>query len=331
MACPKNGDCGCNCQQPFPDCFGCPVFALDIPQQWVMDLPSTMVYTGATSGSCSYSSPQSGKLNYTSSDIQYEYPDISAFGSSVPLDIDDAVRSSYYTPITECIWGSSGYKLFASIIGRVAPGGQVGCPLGAVEVATKESDISVPDCWYYATHNNVTLPPWFSQGRVRTTIIPANPACGVYTSGCFGSQPAPTCSVRAFGMWAVLRIFGGKLNVTVSWWPRGLFTGVIYDRLSIYSTFRILTGSSAWTNSLPQNDSPACFASMYPYATSTINILGPGSIVYEKVINCATDFAGSPVTLPRVSISKAQSTSTQNTFEAVGITGIPSSITITPV
>ena len=328
MACPKNGDCGCNCQQPFPDCFGCPVFALDIPQQWIMDLPSTMVYTGATSGSCSYSSPQSGKLTYTSSDIQYEYPDISAFGSSVPLDIDDAARSSYYTPITECIWGSSGYKFWASASGKVAPG-QTGCPTGAVAVATKEADITVSDCWHYAAHNNGTVPPWFSQGRVRTTIIPADPKCGVFVGPCLSYTPV--CGVRAFGMWAVLRIIGGKLNVTISWWPRGLATGIIYERFSIYGTFKIVTGNSAWTNSLPQNDSSACFASMYPYATETRNILGPGSIVYEKTINCATDFTGSPVTLSQVSISKANSNSTQNTFEAVGITGIPSSITVTPV
>jgi hypothetical protein len=70
---------------------------------------------------------------------------------------------------------------------------------------------------------------------------------------------------------------------------------------------------------------------MYPYATSTLNIAGPGSIVYEKAINCDEDFTGSPVVLPLKRISKANSISTQNTFEAVGITGIPSSITITPV
>lgn len=329
MACPKNGDCGCNCQQPFPDCFGCPVFALDIPNQWVMDLPSTMVYTGATSGSCSYSSPSSG-LQYSTSDIQYEYPDISAFGSSVPLDIDDAARSSYYTPITECIWGSSGYKFFASIRGRVAPAG-LGCPAGAVELATKEADITVTDCWYYSAQNTALVPPFFSNGRVRTTIIPTNPACGVYTSGCFGSITAPSCGVNAFGMWATLRIIGGKLNVTVSWYPRGFAASVTYERFSIYGTYKISGGNSSWSNLLPQNSSPACFASMYPYATETRNILAVGSIVYEKTINCATDFTGSPVTLNRVSISKANSNSTQNTFEAVGITGIPSSITITPV
>lgn len=329
MVCPKNGTCDCHCQEPFPDCFGCPVFELDIPQQWIMDMPSTMAYSGATSGSCSFSTSMTG-LTYTSSEIEYEYPDISAFGSSVSLDIDDAPRTSMYTPITECIWGSSGYNFFASILGRVA-GPSLGCPLGAVEIATKEADISVTDCWYYAAHNNGTVPPAFSTGRVRTTIIPANPACGVYTSGCFGSLPAPSCNVRAFGMWAVLRVIGNKLNVTVSWWPRGLNTNILYDRLSVYATFRVLSGSSAWTNTLPQNSSPACFASMYPYATSTINILGPGSIAYEKTINCDEDFTGSPVVLPLKSISKANSTSTQNTFEAVGITGIPSSITITPV
>jgi hypothetical protein len=288
-----------------------------------------MAYSGATSGSCSFSTPMTG-LSYESSDIEYEYPDISAFAASVPLDIDDATRSSFYTPITECIWGSSGYKFFASISGRVT-GPNIGCPLGAVEIATKEADIDVPDCWYYSSHGNGTVPPAFSLGRVRTTIIPANPACGVFTSGCFGSLPAPSCSVRAFGMWANLRVIGNKLNVTLWWWPRGISTGVRYDRLGVYAPFRVQSGSSNWTNTLPQNASPSCFSSMYPYATSTLNISGPGSIVYEKTIDCDEDFTGSPITLPRISISKANPSSTQNTFEAVGITGIPSSITITPV
>jgi hypothetical protein len=328
MACPKNGDCGCNCQQPFPDCFGCPVFALDIPQQWIMDLPSTMVYTGATSGSCSYSSPQSGKLTYTSSDIQYEYPNISAFGSSVSLDIDDAARSSYYTPITECIWGSSGWDWFDTKDGGVVTYGSAGCPFGAVHIAAKGTDIHVYDCWSYFHHQNGSVPSWFSLGRVRTKISPTFANCDAFVSAC---DKGRSCWIRPFGIWAVLRVIGNKLNVTVTWWPRGLSTAVIYDRFNIYGTFRILTGSSNWTNSLPKNDSSACFASMYPYATETRNILGPGSIVYEKTINCATDFTGSPVTLSQVSISKANSNSTQNTFEAVGITGIPSSITITPV
>lgn len=319
----------CHCQQPFPDCFGCPVFALDIPQQWILDMPTTLSYAGSLTGSCSDSTPQSGQLNYTSFDAEYEYPDVSSFGDATPLDIDNAPRSSMYTPITECIWGSSGWDWYDTKDGSVVPFGSAGCPTGAVNLAAKGSDIFVDDCWEWFHHQSGLVPSWFSLGRVRTTISPTFSNCNAFVSACdFGRA----CWIRPFGIWGTLRVIGNKLNLTITWVPRGLSTTVIYNRFSVYGTFRIFLGNSTWTDQLPASTSFAgCFASMFPYATATTNIAGPGSIVYEKTIDCDADFDGTPVVLPLKSISKARSTSTQNTFEAVGISGIPSSVTITPV
>jgi hypothetical protein len=78
--------------------------------------------------------------------------------------------------------------------------------------------------------------------------------------------------------------------------------------------------------------SPDCDASLFPYATSAVNnVGGPGTILYDKQIDCNNDFTGSPVVLSLTGVTRKNRLSTQNVFEAAGITGLPSSITITPV
>jgi hypothetical protein len=76
---------------------------------------------------------------------------------------------------------------------------------------------------------------------------------------------------------------------------------------------------------------PTCPPSVYPYATSLSN-LGSGLMLrYEKMINCSTDFDGTPVTLTLAENYKQTASATQTKCEAVGITSVPSTIEITPI
>jgi hypothetical protein len=323
----------CHCKQPFPDCFYCPVFETNIPEQWVMDMPSSLSYLGATSGSCSTTTPINDDVTtYTAWSMQYEYPDVAGFGTETPLNIDDAPRRSIYTPITECIWGSSGYVYYEEVGRGVVPWGTSGCSLGVAAVGEKKDDMPIDDCWEYTSYGG-TVPPFYSLGRTRTDIPFTFPNCGAMISGC---TPERSCGIRPFGIWAVLQIVKpfsspAKFSVLVWWFPRCLYTRTNYIRLSS-TTWGVTTGSSRWTEQLAPDGSPSsCISSLYPYSTSINNVSGPGGILYEKVIDCDTDFTGSPVVLPLVGATRKSSASTQNVFEAAGITGLPSSITITPV
>lgn len=333
--------CRCHCEQPFPDCFGCLVLELEIPTAWQMDFASPMSYLGASSGSCSWTSVAYNegfgsypKLQDTY-DHSFTFPDISTLGSATILEIDDApVTSPFYAPITECVWASGDFEFYerGSHTSRRDDFG-TGCDAEAF----RNTLYAGVNAWEYARPSGWFTPPALSGNRTRTPHPITDVRCGTTATGCFEIW---RCSTGVTGIFATLQVVDRSgikyIVVTIHWLPL-LYTLYLSRRkASALATWKPNLGYAFEYGStfyLPSglHGTPTCPASAYPYATS-VNNLATGAILrYEKLVNCATDFNGTPVTLTLVETYKKNASATQTICAAMGITGIPSTIEVTPI
>lgn len=341
MVGPKQASCSCHCEQPFPDCFGCLVLELDIPTAWQMDFAAPMTYFGSTTGTCSWTSaaynegfPSYPKLQDIY-DHSFTFPDLSTLGSATPLEIDDAhVTSPFYSPIVECVWASGDFEFYErgtrnSYRNAFGPG----CD-GAAFMNTPYAGVNA---WEYKNPTGWSTPPSLSGNRTRTSHPLTDIRCGTVATNCI---EAWQCSTGVTGAYATLQVVdrsGAKyFAVIISWIPL-LYTLYLKQRketaVASWKPHQRINAEYGAIFYLPStlHGTPTCPSSVYPYATS-LNNLGTGPILrYEKLVNCSTDFDGTPVTLTLAENYKQTSAATQTKCAAVGITGVPSTIEITPI
>jgi hypothetical protein len=342
MVGPKQKACNCHCEQPFPDCFGCLVLELEIPTAWQMDFPSPMSYLGATTGSCSWLSAEynEGLGSYPklqdSYDHSFTFPDISTLGDATPLEIDDApVTSPFYTPFVECVWASGDYEFYERGF-HTSRRNDFGT--GCDAAAFMNTPYSGLNAWEYKNPTGWITPPSFSGNRTRTSHPITDARCGTVAAGCVADPWV--CSTGVTGSFATLQVVdrsGIKYFVVNVYWYPLLYTLYLNRRKSsAIATWKPNKGFNAEYGAIfyipsTLHGTPTCPPSVYPYATSLSN-LGSGLMLrYEKMINCSTDFDGTPVTLTLAENYKQTASATQTKCEAVGITSVPSTIEITPI
>lgn len=336
--------CSCHCPVPgYPDCFGCIVLEISIPSAWQMDFPSTLSYLGSTTGSCYGEVNGLGQLNSFGGRHRiklwhdFEYPDVTDFGVGTILELDAALQASPYFGLTECVWGSNTVQLYETAarngIDQLSTS-MLTC--GDIGPSIITGSYMLQDPWW------ANRPAWasdvfggISPNRVRTIINPTYADCGVYPPGCGDAQAVYTCGIRVFGIYASLRVIDNKFRVQVNWSPRRNTITERWDNDSMTneSRWRRRFGTAQPGNAaIPYLAGSSCPSSIYPYADDPAQSdANYGSaIIYEKAINCETDFDGSPVVLTKVSETQHVGAS-QPVLAANGVTGVPSTITITPL
>jgi len=343
--------CCTGCAEPFPDCFGCPVLEVDIPTAWQMDFPAPMTYAAATSGSCSHTSAEYPELFSTYParkdffEHSYSYPSMAGFGDATILEIDDAtVASPSYSPSVQCIWASGDFEMYE--FGWHASVRNDSSPFGCNGSAFKLANFSASDPWVYGLTGYSGIPTTYSPNRVRTMLTTTDSRCGTAPClGPFGSTPQRwVCGFRASGVWALLQIveFNGNKFVAVSiFWIPERWTKAIRQRKPLSTTpLRPDQGYEIYNETPPQDVSfllasgsaiNTALLSTYTEATAVSNLWQGLILRYEKQVNCATDFDGTPITLNLAQEYKRTPGATQTICEAAGITDIPSTITITPL
>ena len=274
---------------------------------WVLDF-STITYLWGLTDSQTYSYDAGIACpNATGVDIVYyaidrEWPDLTNFGNSNVLVAEN-------TPA--CTWG------FSALTGYVQKAKDRGSPTHCVcnpEESTYLGSVTVSPTTYAA----ITSP---SLAYLAT-------ANALHTSDC---GDAITCSQDAttsidctnhwlLGYAALLDFPVGKIRVTLRWFPKALCTSNVQ-----YSPNVLLT-QSAVSYTPPTSDTFAwsnCWYLAYPGASSAAD-LDTSSIIFEKAFTCS-DMNGSPITLTMIN-----QTATLAWMHAHSMTGIPTTLTVTP-
>lgn len=336
----------CRCDDPaFPDCFGCPVLVISIPTAWQLDFPTAMTYQyGATTGSCSTTTTTTTPAFFPWETVRtkvdsatIELPDMTTLGVPSILDLDQNALTDSYGPWTQCIWASNEFLLYeqGSITGAVS--GVVGCPTAGYAPASFLGDeYTGVDAWEYASHGNLT-PPAFSQNRQRTTLSSTDYRCG--TTDYPGCTPWTvwSCSFKVFGVYGLLTVVTSGASyvftLKIFWWPR-VNRRIIITEYDHNTSTGATTASRYVSGSRDQRlntlDIPtACMTSTFPAATSLSNLSQGILLRYEKTVDCDTDFLGTPVVLSLAEEYSAYSGASQTKCEALGISNVPSTVTIT--
>lgn len=348
--------CNCRCISQALNCLGCDE-EIALPESWVMDFPAEMGYGSARTGSVTIAEydatgyPQAAtggtiqKKRYFTAD--WDWPDLTTFGISTSLVIDDAPLSDpYYGSHITCIWANETFSQYRVLRGRYDystfyPGS--GGPYWHDSMCSVSADFSNSSPWYYYSEvGSGYIPPGLSPGRTRNSIDPEDALCGTFTYPGDNHKLTYECAVRTYGCFAVLTVVKTgtvyDLVVTIYWWPRIAWNS--YEKFYFLSSGGVETWNQTSANqgncdttyeadtaiyTLDGNDTGA---TVYP---SNTNGISQGAIlIYKKTFACDTEFDGSPVTLPLFSEVTSGGAS-QTIVDAIGITNVPPSITITPV
>ena len=321
--------CGCG-ELPPPDCFGCS--PANEPVTWDMDFPAAMTYDVIDSDMNSYEddgSPDTCEdVGFVSEsyDMTREYPDITDLGSGNVCNRE---------PNKTCAWG-----FFAGVgYGRWRADGQLeGCSIPCTLSYTQSfygSASNVTDNWWYAT----AAPQYTNQSALDTIAASAPADCGDVIGQCgtgFGATyQSRICDTGLkFGYAGLLEYnpVGTLLTFTIKWIPRIQYTSSNGEYQAFQSSGKLgpnhagLLGvdgvDSAWTN---------CFGALFPGATSGTD-LKSGTFQsnhlqwrYSKVVDCATEFGGSPITLTLI-----DSTLVLAAHARWSMADTPATITVTP-
>lgn len=350
--------CNCHCIAYDPNCLGCASLTeipVPLPESWVMDFPTAMSYGSARTGTVTIAEydatgfPQvvSGGTNekkryFTTT---WDWPDVSAFGVSTSLVIDDApALGSSYGATVDCIWAGGSFLQYRTLTGNAYLGPSSGNPAAWHDsVCSVGADYSNASPWYYNSAVGAYIPPAWSPNRTRNSIGAADVLCSTTVSVGGGYQRIYSCAAKMYGLFAVVTVVntgsGYDLTCSIYWWPRISYS--VYSKHYFHQTspsldFYTLTSQNngfcdttwdtlAATYSLDSNNTKA---TVYPSATDG---LSQGLIlVYKTDFNCATEYDGSPVSLPLVTTIK-KGGSAQTIVDAIGFVDVPATITLTPV
>ena len=276
-----------------------------------------------------------------------EMPSLAPLGVPSILAIDNAALTNIYGPFTQCIWASNEFIRYEIIrhIG-LAAGLFSPCPPGGFPAeSARGAEYTGVNAWQYKSYSSAD-PPAFSLNRTRTVLSGTDYRCG--------TSPYPTCAVanslarweclfRDFGVWAILdvaqtgSVFKFRVRVVVQ--PRVHKKDIGYTYRENRTThvrqanqYVDSTDDYYQTHQIPGSSGAptACLGALYPNASPLNNIYQAHGLLlrYEKTVNCATDFLGNPVVLNLVESYMA---GTQTKTAALGITNVPSTVTITAI
>lgn len=339
--------CACWCKAPPPpNCFGCVDPSAWFPSVWQLDMPSAITTIA------------SRKVAPVATNVPFPWQQGSASGSvdypTIPtsslLIVDDRPITEYSFDYVTCIWLSNDAWVYEKVRGAVVPVA-VGCTHnGHYPTLRWSPNYKPPTPWHWYESPLVTVSP----NRIRTHIFsdhPRNALCG--TSLC-SAIPGTSheCFYQPYGSQWLLQIentaAGKKLVATLQY----------YLRLNVRYILETALGGSGWTPDFtsyhdaypnvsgisygvgwPQAAGTlqrALCAALFPAYTGTsdninIDYGSPAIVRYEKLIDCDTDFTGTPVTLTKAFEFKASAISTKTIREMLSMGATPSYITLTPI
>lgn len=356
----RPGLCNCLCEVPGPpDCFGCTDPGNMFPSVWQVDLPSSMsVPSLVTCGPITQTvSGIPGTLDrrYTL-ECEVEWPSIQ---STSLLIVDDRPIDNYSFSWVTCVWLSNDYQMYDRMYWNGIPWSNAFCShAGHYPGVRKYPDWTAPTPWYYYELPTVTVSP----NRSRVNAATDHPHAGSCSTEVDPALPDPsspryTCDFIPYGaQWylsvetvgatkklvAILKywmrfgmtyliedyLLGGPFYPATGWRPASPSPGFASYFTAPAQVLSIVGTFAAWPT-VSGND---CKSTLFPSYGSNVNLhTGPNLVRYEKVIDCATDFDGTPVVLTKAEDYKANTTSTKTIIDAMGIGSSPSYITLTPV
>lgn len=354
--------CNCKCESPPPpDCFGC-TGDIWFPSVWAVDMPSTMTVPSTVTCGPTGSTVAGG--GYSGLDIRdtfsasAEWPKIPPYSF---LIVDDRPIANYAFSWLTCVWLSNDYRMANRRTWGTIPWNNASCSHGGhYPGAVKEADWFAPNPWYYYELPTVSISP--NRSRVNAaTDHPHDVICGTEVDPALpdASSPRYVCGFNwPFGsQWYLLIEHTGstfKFVATLRYWMRLSMSYFVEENLPggpfypatgwrpavggppsfvdfMYAPGQVNYFHGFWPSGFGFG-SGYCKSTLFPSYGSDINFhISPDIVRYEKVINCATDFDGTPVVLTKAYDIKAHPTSTKTIIEAMGISASPSYITLTPV
>ncbi len=354
--------CSCNCDEPPPpDCFGCTDPETWFPSVWQLDMPSVMtVPSNASCGPLTATIPGGGfagllDIRHTLSS-EVEFPRIP---QTSLLLVDDRPILDYAWSWVTCVWLSNDYRMANFLYWNGIPWNRAECiHAGHYPGAVKSPDWFAPTPWYYYELPTVGISP----NRSRAYAVsdhPNDPSCGTEVDPALPdlSSPRYSCRLAPYGtQWQLSIERTGstyKLVATLRYWLRlaisyfveeYLLGGIFYPAtgwrpasgqtgfVNFFNAPGQVVASYGYWPKVPPLTGDDCKSTLFPNYGTDVNLHNaPNLVRYEKVINCATDFDGTPVVLSKAYDYKAVSGSTKTIIEAMGISASPSFITLTPV
>lgn len=354
--------CNCSCSEPPPpDCFGCTDPDTWFPSVWALDMPSVMtVPSNASCGPISATIPAATFGNPL--DIRHTLTTEVEFPRIPPhslLLVDDRPILDYAWSWVTCVWLSNDFRMYEKIYNNGISWNVVACThAGHYPGTTRGPNWFAPTPWYYYELPSVGVSP--NRSRVHAaTDHPPDSSCGTEVDPALPdvSSPRYTCSFQPWGTQWLLQIerTGSvyKLVATLRYWLRLSMTYLIEEYLlggifypttgwrpasgltgfanQFWSPGQVVAGYGYWPQ-VPPTTGADCKSTLFPNYGADVNLhTAPDLIRYEKVIDCETDFDGTPVVLNKAYDVKASPSSTKTIIEAMGISASPSFVTLTPV
>jgi hypothetical protein len=321
-----------------------------------VDMPTTMTVpsnvccgpTGATTTGGGYSGLD---LKETFS-AQVEFPRIPPHSLIL---VDDRPILDYAFSWLTCVWLSRDYRMANYRRWNGISWNNAFCShAGHYPGAVKSTDWFAPTPWYYYELPTVSVSP--NRSRVNAaTDHPHDASCGTEVDPALPdpSSPRYVCDFNwPFGTQWYLRIertgsvyklvatLRYYLRLSISYFREEYLPGGIFYPTTGWRP--AVSGLPGWVDFMyapgqvtgfhgfwPGN---YCKSTLFPNYGADVNLHNaPDLMRYEKVIDCATDFDGTPVVLTKAYDYKASPSSTKTIIEAMGISASPSYITLTPV
>ena len=322
----------CHCADTPLNCFGCNA-AQEPPSTWQLDLPAAPAYAHQTTGSCAADVdnvslfplfPQLHQREVMS--VNYEHPTLA---DTYTLLQDTAASAAECEPNDVCVWSAGTLTAYEDLQVSIVPDGNTSfCP-SFIPTSIVNQSQTITDVWDY----NQSAPITNCRVRepVQNSLLPPDLACTA--ANLCDQYGVSECQYRLFGERFFLLVEDSHLVVRWTWVPRYKITFLQYDKGFGGNPWRNFDGYAS------HFDNPLiiplifgvdeCRMPLHPSADNPSTV-GSGVLAeYKKLINCATDFDGTPVVLPlhTATVNPGQ---TQSIASAMGIT-LPSFLSITPI
>lgn len=341
----------------FYDCFGCLVTTEDVPQEWILDVPSAFGYAAGIPTTNSTSETVGPYLNKKTEIVtEYQFPSISSFGSTTSMVIDDMPITNPLGSYTTCIWASN-FDIYESEIhdpANIVPwnlftGTCFGTGL-VLNPAQKTAPTTQPSPWEHRNFNGFggIVPHGYSLNRTRN-LKASTPLSECGKTYCGIPTRRTTCGWRPYGIYGILQIYTGFVfRLSVVFMPRMTSRVIAYELRGFPTGWYPLYGEpenwdwwdtpllSSYTSYGDDGTHTYAWKTLFPNFVAESVVPAPGTAAsgiicqYEKTINCATDFSGSPVVLT-LSNETIYGTSGEKCWHLLGLSAPPSTVTITPV